>query len=146
MLPTITLEGRAVNDPELRFTAQGKAVANFRVAASESKKDAAGNWEDGDKLFVNVAVWDQAGEAVAEHVGKGDKVVVTGRLYEREYEKNNGEKGRSLEVKFATVAKVVEPPRGERQSAPQQSGGYSQAPAQPARDPWATSSTADAPF
>lgn len=148
MLPTITLEGRAVNDPELRFTAQGKAVANFRVAASESKKDAAGNWEDGDKLFVNVAVWDQAGEAIAEHVGKGDKVVVTGRLFEREYETRDGGKGRSLEVKFATVAKVVEAPRGERSRAPQQTSGYSQAPAQPApqRDPWATAPTEEPPF
>jgi len=139
MLPTITIEGRAVNDPELRFTGGGQAVANFRIAASESKKNDAGEWEDGDKLFVNVAVWKEAGEALAEHVRKGDKVIVTGRLYQREYEGREGDKRTSLEVKFATVAKVVEQPRAQRQQA---SSGYQQ---RPADDPWATPSSNDAP-
>lgn len=139
MLPTITLEGRAVNDPELRFTGSGQAVANFRVATSESKKRDDGTWEDGDKLFVNVAVWKEAGEAVAEHVRKGDKVVVTGRLYEREYETSAGEKRKSLELKFATVAKVVEAPRATRQqSAPAQSAPAS-------NDPWAVPAGNDEP-
>lgn len=139
MLPTITLEGRAVNDPELRFTGSGQAVANFRVAASESKKRDDGTWEDGDKLFVNVAVWKEAGEAVAEHVHKGDKVTVTGRLYQREYETSSGEKRTSLEVKFATVAKVIDAPRSDRQQAAPQG----QRP--PANDPWATPSRTDEP-
>lgn len=137
MLPTITLEGRAVNDPELRFTPSGQAVANFRVAASESKKTDTG-WEDGDKLFVNVAVWKEPAEAVAEHVRKGDKVIVTGRLYQREYETSGGEKRTSLEVKFATVAKVVDPPKANR-SQPQQ------APAAVANDPWALPVGGDEP-
>lgn len=136
MLPNITIEGRAVNDPELRFTTSGQAVANFRVAASESKKLDDGTWEDGDKIFVNVAVWKEAGEAVAEHIQKGDKVVVTGRLYEREYETSGGEKRRSLEVKFANVAKVVSAPRAARQAAP-----ASTAPI----DPWATATSDDNP-
>jgi single-strand DNA-binding protein len=136
MLPNITIEGRAVNDPELRFTTSGQAVANFRVAASESKKLDDGTWEDGDKIFVNVAVWKEAGEAVAEHVRKGDKVVVTGRLYEREYETSAGEKRRSLEVKFANVAKVVSAPRTARQTSP-----ASAAPI----DPWATPASDDNP-
>ena len=118
MLPTITLEGRAVNDPELRFTASGQAVANFRVACSESKKLDDGTWEDGDKLFVNIAIWKEAAEAVAESIQKGDKVTVTGRLYEREYETQAGEKRRSLEVKFAAVAKVVEGRRPQRDAHP----------------------------
>ena len=66
MLPTITIDGRAVNDPELRFTGSGKAVANFRIAASENKKNDAGQWEDGDRLFVNVAVWGDDAEQVTE--------------------------------------------------------------------------------
>lgn len=136
MLPQITIEGRAVNEPELRFTQSGQAVANFRVAASESKKNDRGEWEDGDKLFVNVAVWKEAGEAVAEHVRKGDKVTVTGRLYQREYETSAGEKRTSIEVKFATVAKVVEAPRGERQQAQQRP---------PADDPWGAPRGGDEP-
>lgn len=125
MLPTITLEGRAVADPELRFTSSGVAVANFRVACSESKKLDDGTWEDGEKLFVNVAIWKEAAEAVAEKITKGAKVSVTGRLYQREYETNTGEKRTSLELKFATVALPIEAPRqGQTQSAP-------------APDPWA---------
>ena len=139
MLPQICIEGRIVADPELRFTPSGQAVANFRVAASESKKDDAGNWIDGDKLFANVAVWKEAGEAVAEHCRKGDKVTVTGRLYQREYE-HNGEKRTSIEVKFATVAKVVDAPRGQASS-----GGRPVPQSAPAADPWGAPSGNDSP-
>lgn len=132
MLPQITLESRVVADPELRFTPSGSSVANFRVAASESKKLDDGTWEDGDKLFVNVAVWKEAAEVVAETLRKGDKVIVTGRLYNREYEKNDGTKGSSLEVKFATVAKVIDTPRGPRQAQP-----AAAATSAPSNDPWA---------
>ena len=139
MLPTITIDGRAVNDPELRFTTSGKAVTNFRVAASESKKTDTG-WEDGDKLFLNVAVWDNAGEQVAEHVRKGDKVIVTGRLYQREYETTSGEKRTSLEVKFATVAKVVDAKKADRAGSTSTS-----TPSATTVDPWATPTGADEP-
>lgn len=141
MLPTITLEGRLVADPELRFTASGQAVCNMRVACSESKKLDDGTWEDGDKLFVGVALWKEAGEAAAEAVSKGDKVIVTGRLYQREYETSGGEKRTSIEVKFATIAKVVEAARGERQA--QQRPAASS----PAGDPWgAPSNNGEPPF
>ena len=139
MLPNITLEGRLVADPELKFTASGKAVCNVRVACSESKKNERGEWEDGDRLFVGAAVWDAAGEAVAGHVMKGDKVTVTGRLFQREYETSAGEKRQSLEVKFATIAKVIDAPRGQqRQARPQPPQGSSV-------DPWATPSSSDTP-
>ncbi|HKY57615.1 MAG TPA: single-stranded DNA-binding protein [Aeromicrobium sp.] len=129
MLPNITIEGRAVNDPELRFTPSGQAVANFRVACSESKKRDDGTWEDGEKLFTNVAIWGKDAEAVAERVTKGAKVTVTGRLYQREYETSAGEKRTSLELKFATVALPVE--AGKQQVS------------QTAADPWATTPAAD---
>lgn len=131
-IPSITLEGRAVADPELKFTAGGKAVASLRVAASESRKNADGSWEDGDRLFVGVSVWEQAGEVVAEHVRKGDRVVVTGKLFEREYEKKDGTKGRSLEVKYATVAKILTAPTAARVTAPAAS-------TPDAFDPWGSS-------
>jgi single-strand DNA-binding protein len=134
MLPNITIEGRAVADPELRFTGNGKAVASLRVAASESKKDANGNWENGDKIFVNASIWEEAGEQVAEHIRKGDKVLVTGRLYQREYETTAGEKRTSLEVKFATVAKIVDAKKAARTTA------TTSAPSNTV-DPWATAPT-----
>lgn len=137
-LPTIVGEFRTTADPELRFTPAGKAVANVTVIASERIKDQqTGEWSDGDKSpFIKVAVWGQAAEALAEHVVKGERVLVTGQLYQREYDKSDGTKGLSIEIKFATVAPVP----GGRPGASRSSG--QQAPQQgypaPASDPWAT--------
>jgi single-strand DNA-binding protein len=128
MLPSITIDGRLVADPELRFTRGGKAVCSMRVAASDSKKDDAGNWQTTEQIFIGVSLWDGEAEAAAEVLQKGDQVLVSGRIFEREYDKNDGTKGRSLEVKFPTVAKKVSAPRGERSST---------RPA-PASDPWAS--------
>lgn len=143
MLPFISINGRLTEDPTLKFTGSGKAVANLRVAASENKKDDAGNWQDGDRVFINVTLWEAEAETAAEHFVKGDRVLVAGRIYQREYEKSDGGKGYSLEVKFPTVAKV---PRAERQQQ-QQSGSWG-APSAPANDPWASapSSNSEAPF
>lgn len=132
-LPYIVIEGRAIGDAELKFTTGGKAYAKFRVAASDSKKDEAGNWETTETLFVNVTIWDDA-EKIAEKVLRGSGVTVAGRIHEREFE-HNGEKRRSLEMKFPMVS--VRPARDQQQAAPQQSGGWGAppAPAAPA-DPW----------
>ena len=132
-LPYIVIEGRAIGDAELKFTTGGKAYAKFRVAASDSKKDDAGNWETTETLFVNVTIWDDA-EKIAEKVLRGSGVTVAGRIHEREFE-HNGEKRRSLEMKFPMVS--VRPARDQQQAAPQQSGGWGAppAPAAPA-DPW----------
>ena len=143
-LPYIVIEGRAIGDAELKFTTGGKAYAKFRVAASDSKKDDAGNWETTETLFVNVTVWDDA-EKIAEKVLRGSGVTVAGRIHEREFE-HNGEKRRSLEMKFPMVS--VRPARDQQQAAPQQSGGWGAqpAPAAPA-DPWgAPASGGPAPF
>ena len=128
-LPYIVIEGRAIGDAEIKFTTGGKAYAKFRVAASDSKKDDAGNWETTETLFVNVTVWDDA-EKIAEKVLRGSGVTVAGRIHEREFE-HNGEKRRSLEMKFPMVS--VLPPRNGQQQ------GQSQPRQQPAGDPWATS-------
>lgn len=128
MLPNIVIDGRLVADPELRFTQGGKAVCSLRVAASDSKKDDNGNWNTTEQIFIGVSLWEAEGEAAAEAFRKGDQVLVTGRIYEREYEASNGEKRKSLELKFPTVARKVTAPRSERANAP--------APA--SNDPWAT--------
>lgn len=127
MLPSITIDGRLVADPELRFTGAGKAVCSLRVAASDSKKDDNGNWETTEQIFIGISLWEAEGEAAAEHLRKGDQVLVSGRIYQREYEGSDGAKRTSLEVKFPTVAKKVTAPRGERSTTP--------APA--VNDPWA---------
>jgi single-strand DNA-binding protein len=141
----ITVVGNLVDDPELRFTPSGAAVANFRIASTPRTFDKQTNeWKDGDSLFLSCSVWRQAAENVAESLQRGMRVVVQGRLKSRQYETREGEKRTVFEIevdevgpslKYAT-AKVT---RTTRQGG---GGGYSgggQGGAQPAGDdPWAT--------
>lgn len=99
MTTPITIVGNLTNDPELRFTPSGKAVCNFTVAVNERTKDAATNeWKDGEGTFYNVAVWDSFGENVAESLVKGMRVVVSGGLKGRSYDRKDGTKGLSLDI------------------------------------------------
>ena len=89
----ITVVGNLVDDPELRFTPSGAAVANFRIASTPRTLDKQTNeWKDGDALFLSCSVWRQAAENVAESLQKGMRVVVQGRLKQRQYETREGEK------------------------------------------------------
>jgi single-strand DNA-binding protein len=83
---TTTVVGNTTGQPELRFTPAGVPVATFTVAANERYKNAAGEWTDGPTTFVRCVAWREQGEHVAESVDKGDRVMVTGTLREREYE------------------------------------------------------------
>lgn len=147
-LPQITLNGRAVDDLSLRFTPAGKPVASVRVAASERRKTQAGDWEDGERIFVNVSLWEADAEAAAEaNIAKGDPVLVTGVIFEREYETRDGNKGKSLEIKHATIAKI--PPRqksGRESGTPPRGSQWGEpSPSAPAADPWATTAPTDQP-
>ena len=124
----ITVVGNLVDDPELRFTPSGAAVANFRIASTPRNFDRQTNeWKDGDALFLTCSVWRQAAENVAESLQRGMRVVVQGRLKSRQYETREGEKRTVFEIdveevgpslKYAT-AKVT---RTTRQGG---GGGYS---------------------
>ena len=146
----ITVVGNLVDDPELRFTPSGAAVANFTVASTPRTLDKATNeWEDGEALFLSCSVWRQAAENVAESLTRGMRVVASGRLKQRSYETREGEKRTVVELEvdevgpslaFAT-AKVT---RASRSGG---GGGYSGGGGQPAQsrpaaaggdDPWAT--------
>jgi single-strand DNA-binding protein len=95
----ITVVGNLTDDPELRFTPSGAAVANFRVASTPRTFDRqAGEWRDGDPLFLSCSVWRQAAEHVAESLNRGDRVVVTGRLKQRSYETREGERRTVVEL------------------------------------------------
>ena len=77
----ITVVGNLVDDPELRFTPSGAAVANFRIASTPRNFNRQTNeWEDGEALFLSCSIWRQAAENVAESLQKGMRVVVQGRL------------------------------------------------------------------
>ncbi|MFN8195966.1 MAG: single-stranded DNA-binding protein [Nocardioidaceae bacterium] len=139
----ITVVGNLVDDPELRFTPSGAAVANFRIASTPRTFDRQTNeWKDGDALFLSCSVWRQAAENVAESLQRGMRVVVQGRLKSRQYETREGEKRTVFEIdveevgpslKYAT-AKVT---RTTRQGG---GGGYSGGGGQAGGgdDPWAS--------
>ncbi len=153
----ITVVGNLVDDPELRFTPSGAAVANFRIASTPRTFDKQSNeWKDGDALFLSCAVWRQAAENVAESLQKGMRVVVQGRLKSRQYETREGEKRTVFEIdveevgpslKYAT-AKVTRASRGGGGGGgggygggSGGGGGYSQqggGGGGQAEDPWAT--------
>ena len=101
----ITVVGNLVDDPELRFTPSGAAVANFRIASTPRTFDRQSNeWKDGEALFLSCAVWRQAAENVAESLQKGMRVVVQGRLKQRSYETREGEKRTVFELEVDEVA------------------------------------------
>jgi single-strand DNA-binding protein len=137
----ITVVGNLVDDPELRFTPSGAAVANFRIASTPRTFDKQSNeWKDGDALFLSCSVWRQAAENVAESLTKGMRVVVQGRLKQRSYETREGEKrtvveleveevGPSLKYATAKVARVQRSGGG---------GGYGSQGGGGGDDPWAS--------
>ncbi|CAA9374166.1 MAG: Single-stranded DNA-binding protein [uncultured Nocardioides sp.] len=148
----ITVVGNLVDDPELRFTPSGAAVANFRIASTPRTFDKQSNeWKDGDALFLSCSVWRQAAENVAESLQRGMRVVVQGRLKSRQYETREGEKRTVFEIeveevgpslKYAT-AKVTRASRsggggGFGGGASGGSTGGSIGGGAPADDPWAT--------
>ncbi|WP_369068312.1 single-stranded DNA-binding protein [Kineococcus terrestris] len=102
--PTITLVGNLTNDPELRFTPSGAAVANFRVASTPRTFDRQANdWKEGEALFMNCTVWREAAENVAESLTRGMRVVVTGRLQSRTFDTKEGERRTVIEMQVDEV-------------------------------------------
>src|SRR6204780_579431 len=100
----ITIVGNLVDDPQLRYTPTGNAVANFRVASTPRFMDKGTNeWKDGDSLFLTCNVWRQAAENVAESLQRGMRVIVSGRLRQRSYETKEGEKRTVYEVEVDDV-------------------------------------------
>lgn len=100
----ITVVGNLVADPDLRFTNAGQPVATFRVASTPRYVDRQTNeWKDGDSLFLTCNVWRQAAENVAESLQRGMRVIVTGRLRQRNYETKEGEKKTVYEVEVDDV-------------------------------------------
>ena len=149
-LPTLTGVGRLVDDPELRFTPAGKAVAKVRIAFSDRRKNPQTNeWEDGDKCFLDATVWEQEAENLAESLTRGCEVLVSGRLKQRSYETREGEKRTVYELVFASIAPTLKYATATIKKM-QRSGGQSApgAKTQGFDDPWSSttatsSSTAD---
>jgi single-strand DNA-binding protein len=100
----ITIVGNLTADPELRFTPAGAAVCNFTVASTPRLFDKNSNeWKDGDALFMRCNIWRDAAENVAESLTRGARVIVTGYLKQRSYEKD-GNKVTVVELEAEEVA------------------------------------------
>ncbi|MDT9689415.1 single-stranded DNA-binding protein [Streptomyces sp. P9(2023)] len=131
---TITIVGNLVDEPELRFTPAGAAVAKFRIASTPRVFNKTTNqWEDGESLFLTCSVWRQAAENAAETLTKGTRVIVQGRLKQRSYEDREQVKRTVYEIDVDEVgpsllrasAKVTKNPAAGGQQA-----------AQPSADGW----------
>ncbi|WP_420100155.1 single-stranded DNA-binding protein [Corynebacterium sp.] len=124
----ITVVGRLVADPELRYTPSGTAVANFRVAQNPRVYNSQTNqWEDGDTSFYACNVWRAKAEAVAQQLQKGALVIVQGSIAQRFWANQQGEKRSAFEVKVENVGPAILPPRtGQGGQSQQQSSGWSQ--------------------
>jgi single-strand DNA-binding protein len=134
----ITITGNLTSDPELRFTPSGAGVAAFTIASTPRTLDkTSGEWKDGDPLFMRCSAWRDLGEHVAESLTKGTRVIATGRLKQRSYEKDGqtrtvveldvDEIGPSLRYATAAVTKA---------SRSNSNGGGQQTTRGNADDPW----------
>ncbi|WP_426727125.1 single-stranded DNA-binding protein [Corynebacterium auriscanis] len=144
--PTITIIGNIVADPELRFTQNGKAVANFRIASTPRQYDRdQQKYIDGTPTFLTCNLWGTPAENLAESLHKGDRVIVTGTLKQRTWQDKNGENRTTFEVeadevgpsiRFATT-QVNRASRGGGQGGYNQNnrGNTNQ------QDPWNTNTT-----
>ena len=115
---TLTLVGNLTDDPEIRYTTRGTAVANFKVASTPRYFDRqAGEYKDGEALFMRCTVWRDQAEHVAESLTRGARVIVQGRVRQRSFETKEGERrtvveleadeiGPALRYATATVNKV----------------------------------------
>jgi single-strand DNA-binding protein len=101
---TVTVTGNATREPELRFTPSGQAVANFGVAVNRRWQNRqTQEWEEAVSFF-DITAWAQLAENVAETVGKGTRVTITGRLDQRSWETQDGEKRSKVEIVADDVA------------------------------------------
>jgi len=115
----LTISGNVVRDPQLRFTQSGDAVASFTVAYTRRKYDKdTKTWvDDGDTLFIDVTAWKGLAEGSAEALRQGSKVVVTGELRQRNWEKD-GQKRSSFDLIASDVGVSVRGKKAETQQNP----------------------------
>ena len=138
----ITVVGNLTSDPELRYTQNGLAVANFTIASTPRNFDRAANeWKDGDALFLRASVWREFAEHVAGSLTKGSRVIASGRLKQRSYETKEGEKRTSFELEIDEIGPSLRYATASLTRA--QSSSRGGAPATGGTDePWAPSAPA----
>ena len=121
----ITIIGNLVEDPALKYTPNGVAVCNFKVAQTPRTFDKQSNeWKDGDAIFMPCSIWREAAENVSESFKRGDRVIVTGRLKQRSFETKEGDKRSVIELDAEEVGASVKYATATIKRAEKSSGGY----------------------
>jgi single-strand DNA-binding protein len=145
----ITVIGNLTDDPELKFTPSGAAVANFTIASTPRTFDKQSNeWKDGEALFFRCAAWRQLAENVAESLTKGQRVIVTGNLRIRNFERQDGSRGTSVEINVDEIGPSLRWATAKTTRASRDGGGSGGGGgfggggggggSAPANDPWAS--------
>jgi single-strand DNA-binding protein len=143
----ITVVGNLTSDPELRYTQNGLAVANFTIASTPRTMDRGTNeWKDGEALFLRASVWREFAEHVAGSLTKGSRVIVQGRLKQRSYETKEGEKRTSYELEVDEIGPSLRYATAQVTRAAREGGsvggGGNRAPQGQVEEPWAASGPA----
>lgn len=130
----VTIIGNCTREPELRYTNSGLQIANFGVAINQRRRNAdTGQWEDGDTSYFDVSCFRELAENVAESIGKGTRVIVSGQLRQRSWETPDGDRRSKIEI----VADEVGPSLRWATASVERmarSGGDGGAPQRPASD------------
>jgi single-strand DNA-binding protein len=145
----VTLVGNLVEDPELRFTPSGVAMAKIRIAVNRRWRGQDGTWQE-DTSFFGGTLWREQAEQVAESLQKGMRVIVTGSLEQRSWETQEGDKRSVVEIRIDEIgpslrwatAAVTKTQRSDDWSGGNQGGGAN-APSTAARDDYGPD---EAPF
>lgn len=96
---TITIVGNLTADPEVRWIGDGTAVASFTIASTPRTFDRSTNsWKDGEAMFMRCSAWREMGENIAESLKKGMRVIASGRLQQRSWETQQGERRTVIEM------------------------------------------------
>lgn len=118
---TVTLVGNLTRDPELRFTTGGRGVASFGLAVSRRYQQN-GEWQEQTSYF-NIVAWGQMGENAAATLTKGMRVLVTGRLEQREYTTREGDKRTAIEINADEIGPSLRWATAQVERTPREGGG-----------------------
>jgi single-strand DNA-binding protein len=121
----ITFIGNLTDDPELRFTQNGAAVATLRVASNRRFNDRSGNQQE-ETTYLNVNCWRELAENAAESLSKGDRVIVIGRVRVRSYENREGQTVWTTEIEADEIAPSLRWARAEVNRVSGSGGGGAQ--------------------
>lgn len=135
MLPNITATGNIGQDPELRTTQSGQQVCDISIACNKNKRQPDGSWETVETIWIRASFWGPEAEQAAAILKRGHQVTITGNLKIREYDRQDGTRGYSVEVEYPTISlpRIRDNQQQQQQAAPQQANPWASPANQPAQ-------------